>query len=79
MRGRPPKPAAHDIAAEIIRRAKGSYVVRLSRPPTLSEQLQLMAAQLERRPIVIMPHKCKTVDEWLEQYASQAAGGSAAR
>jgi len=75
--GRSCKPDARDIAAEIIRRANTSHVVRLSRPPTLSEQLQLMAARLERRPIVIMPHKCKTVDEWLEQYAPQAAGGSA--
>jgi len=26
-----------------------------------------MAARLERRPIV-MPHKCKTVEEWLGRY-----------
>ena len=73
------KPSAHDIAAEIIRRANNSHVVRLSRPPTLSEQLQLMAARLERRQIAIMPHKCTSVDEWLEQYASQEAGASAGR
>jgi hypothetical protein len=34
----------------------------------LNERLQLMAAGLERRPIVIMPHKCNIVEEWLEQY-----------
>jgi hypothetical protein len=27
--------------------------------------MQLLAARLERRPIVIMPHKCKTVEEWI--------------
>jgi len=70
MRGRSRKqrPNAQDVAAEIIRRANTSHVVRLSRPPTLSEQLQLIAARLERRPIVILPHKCKTVEEWQEQY-----------
>ncbi len=63
---------AHDIAAEIIRRAglaaSNSHVVRLSEPPTGAEQLQLLAARLEHRPIVIMPHKCETVDEWLARY-----------
>ena len=63
----------HDLATEIIRRAATNdghprNVIRLSKPPTLAEQLQLMAARLERRPIVIMPHKCKTVDEWLHRY-----------
>ena len=30
--------------------------------------MQLLAARLERRPIVIMPHKCKTMEEWLARY-----------
>ena len=71
-RSRKQRPTAHDVAAEIIRRVsaanaetRGGYVVRLSDPPTSTEQLQLIAARLERRPIVIMPHKCKTVDEWM--------------
>jgi hypothetical protein len=66
---------AQDIAAEIIRRAAGdgdnsmsAYVLRLARPPTFQERLQLMAARLQRRPIVIMAHKCGTVDEWLQRY-----------
>ena len=65
------RPKPHDIAAEIIRRSAvdgGGHVVRVSTPPTWHERLQLLAARLERRPIVIMPHKCKTVDEWLERY-----------
>jgi len=41
-------------------------------PPTLNERLQLMAARLERRPIVIMPHKCKTVEEWAARYSGLA-------
>jgi hypothetical protein len=53
----------------------GCYVVRLSYPATLGERLQLMAARLERRPIVIMPHKCKTVDPWMERCA-RSLGGS---
>ena len=67
------KPDARDVAAEIIRpvnmaQGNGGYVVRLSDPPTHSEQLQLMAARLEGRPIVIMPHKCKTMEEWMERH-----------
>jgi hypothetical protein len=74
-RSRKQRPTAHDVASEIIRRVAaangqtgGGYVIRLSKPPTLSERLQLLAARLERRPIVIMPHKCKTVEEWVERY-----------
>lgn len=74
-RSRKQRPTGHDIAAEIIRRVTaanaetgGGYVVRLSDPPNLNERLQLMAARLERRPVVIMPQKCKTVDEWLDRY-----------
>lgn len=70
--------AAHDIATEIVRRVAaanaktgGGYVVRLSRPPTPSEQPQLMAARLERRPIAIIPHKC-TREEWIRRYAQSA-------
>jgi hypothetical protein len=66
-------PGAHDIAAEVIRRAKDDddrdrYVVRLSDPPTPQERLQLLAARLQRRPIAIMPHKCATMDEWTARY-----------
>jgi hypothetical protein len=67
---------AQDIAAEIIRRAastgddpsRTAYVIRLTRPPTFQERLQLVAARLQRRPIVIMAHHCATVDEWLDRY-----------
>ena len=68
------QPSAHDIAAEIVPRAEsksetgGGYVVRLSNPPTAQERLQLLAARLQRTPIVIMPHKCATMDEWTARY-----------
>jgi len=70
-------PSLRDIANEVVRRAAGpdgtkSCVVRLSDPPTSIERLQLLAARLERRPIVILPHKCKTVEEWLEHAAAGA-------
>ena len=73
MARRLPNPGAHDIAAEIIRRAAlvsggGDYVVRLSKPPTWNEQLQLLASRLERRTIVIMPHKCESAEEWMARY-----------
>jgi hypothetical protein len=66
------RPSAPDIAAEIVRRVNGSesrppYVIRLSDPPTCRERLQLIAAQLQRTPIAIMPHKC-SMDEWIARY-----------
>jgi hypothetical protein len=75
-RSRGSRADAQDIAAEIIRRAAGNgddacmtaYVLRLAHPPTFQERLQLMAARLQRRPIVIMAHKCDTTDEWLGRY-----------
>jgi len=77
-----PRPDARDLAAEIVRHVAesnastgGGYVLRLSKPPTPQERMQLLAAHLERRPIVIMPHKCKTVEEWMARYG-EAIGGS---
>ena len=67
------RPEPRDIAAEIIRRANGPdnrspYVIRLSEPPTPHERLQLVAARLQRTPIVIMPHKCSSMEEWIARY-----------
>jgi hypothetical protein len=59
-----------DLAAEIVRRAPSGAVVRLSEPPTPLERLQLIAAQLHGTPFVIMPHPCKTAEEWEEQCAA---------
>ena len=71
------RPGAHALAAEIVRRVTaanaetdGGYVVRLSDPPTPTERLQLLGARLEHRPIVIMPHKCASIEEWLARYGS---------
>ena len=48
--------------------------MRLSEPPTPLEHLQLMAARLLRRPIAIMPRKCKTMQEWTARYGKLADG-----
>ena len=68
-------PSPRDIAAEIVRRVSsanavtGGYVVRLSDPPTPQERLQVLAAHLERRAIVIMPHKCPSIEIWVSRYS----------
>ena len=80
MPSRPLKtPSPRDIAEEIVRRVAsanaetgGGYVVRVSDPPTPKERLQLLAARLQRRPIAIMPHNCKTMSEWLERTVGDA-------
>jgi hypothetical protein len=47
-------------------------VIRFSEPPTPAERLQLIAARLQQTPIVIMPHPCETIDEWLKTYGRLA-------
>jgi hypothetical protein len=65
------KAEAHDLAAEIIRRAGGAdlgYVVHLSDPPTVQERLILAAFRLAGQPLAIMPAPCASVEEWLSRY-----------
>jgi hypothetical protein len=67
------RPSTPDIAVEIVRRVTAAqagrplYVVRLSDPPTLQERLQLIAARLQRTPVVRMPHKY-IMEEWVARY-----------
>lgn len=65
-----------DLAAEIVRRARMAnggdrlpYVIHLSEPPTAAERLMLTACRLAQQPIVLVPGKCLTIDEWLQRYA----------
>ena len=59
-----------DMAAAIVQRAPKGHVVQLSDPPSLEQALHLMAARIERRPIVIMAPKCLSMDEWMARYGS---------
>lgn len=56
---------AHDLAAEIVRRAGVDlgYVVHLSDPPTNRERLLLAAHKLMGKPFAIMPEPCSSVEE----------------
>ena len=78
------KANAQDVAAEIIRRVRAGtansdspsglpYVVHLSAPPTAEERLQLAACRLMRQPIVIVPGKCLTIEEWVKKYGEQGS------
>ena len=59
-----------ELAAEALRRsAHDSYVIRLSPTPTASERLLLLSARLQRKPVVIMPARCSSVEEWLARYS----------
>lgn len=73
MSRRPRKSDACDLAAEIVRRCaeagvSAGYVVSISNPPSASERLQLAAARILRRPIAIMPAKCKSVAQWVARF-----------
>jgi hypothetical protein len=78
------KANAQDVAAEIIRRVRAGtansdslgglpYVVHISDPPTAEERLQLAACRLLRQPIVIVPGKCLTIEEWVKKYGEQGS------
>jgi hypothetical protein len=78
------KANAQDLAAEIIRRVRAGtadsggpgalpYVVHLSEPPTAQERLQLAACRLMQQPIVIVPGKCLTSEEWVKKYGDQGS------
>ena len=61
------------VRREALRSGRGIRAVlsliRVSDPPTQSENLLLAALRLLRSPHVIMPHPCATFDEWLARYA----------
>jgi hypothetical protein len=59
----------HRVAKlEQFRRPRGGYVVHVCDPPTESELAEIERARIEGRKIMIMPHACKTVDEWMAKY-----------
>ena len=76
-RGARTRLSVHELAEEIVRRVMAEsfdgrslpYVIRLSDPPTASEQLQLLACALLKRPVAIMPAKILTVGEWVKRYS----------
>jgi hypothetical protein len=61
------------VRREALRSGRGVRavlsLVRVSEPPSKSEQLVLSALRILRSPHAIMPHPCATFDEWLARYA----------
>jgi hypothetical protein len=46
----------------------GGYVVHVCDPPTESELAEIERARIEGHKIAIMPHACRTVDDWVAIY-----------
>ncbi len=55
---------------EQYRKPPRQYVIRVSDPRTAEEEDAITNAA---GPIVIVPHPCKTVEEWLEKCAPSGA------
>jgi hypothetical protein len=53
---------------EFSRKPRGGYVVCVSDPPTESELAEIELARTEGRKIAIVPHKCKTIEEWAAKH-----------
>ena len=58
---------------EQYRRPRSSYVLCLSKPPTLEELAAIESAKSEGRRFAILPRTCTNVEEWLASYAPQEA------
>jgi hypothetical protein len=66
--------AALEIVRREARRSGGPLrgvltLVRVSYPPTQSEKPLLAALRLLHSPHAIMPHQCRSMEEWLAKYA----------
>jgi hypothetical protein len=57
------------VKLEQYRAPRKSYVIFVSDPPTAAEQAELDEAAAEGRKVAVIPHKCETVEEWIERYA----------
>ena len=55
---------------EQFRNPPRKYVIHVSDPPTAAEQLEIANAT---GPIAIVPHPCKTVEEWIAIHAPKVA------
>jgi hypothetical protein len=53
---------------EFSRKPHGGYVVHVCDPPTPSELAEIERAKTEGRKIALMPHACRTVDDWVAIY-----------
>ena len=58
---------------EFSRQPRGSYVVHVCDPPTESELAEIERARIKGRNIAIVPHACKTVDEWVAMVRGRQA------
>jgi hypothetical protein len=54
---------------EQYRRPRSSYVLHLSKPPTLEELTGIEGAKSEGRRFALLPRTSDSVEEWLANYA----------
>jgi hypothetical protein len=61
------------VRREALRSGRGVRavlsLVRVSEPPSKSEELVLLALRLLRSPHAIMPNVCSSIEEWRQRYA----------
>jgi hypothetical protein len=60
-----------EVGQCIVGICRRQLAAALSTPPTPDERLAADGGHLQGRRIAIMPHKCKTIDEWTARYAGQ--------
>ena len=60
------------VKLEQVRNRRAGYVVHVCDPPTVSELAEMELARSEGRKIALMPHACRSVDEWVSKYGGEA-------
>jgi hypothetical protein len=60
------------LRLEECRKRRGSYVVHVCDPPTQSELAEIRKADSEGRKIALIPHACRSIDEWVTKYGGEA-------
>jgi hypothetical protein len=55
---------------EEFRKPRTGYVVRVSNPPTEAENAEIKEVCRDGRRIAVLPHECRSVDEWIACHRS---------
>ena len=60
------------VKLERVRNRRAGYVVHVCDPPTESELAEMESARNEGRTIALIPHACRSIDEWVAKYGGEA-------
>ena len=60
------------VKLEQFRKQRAGYVVHVCDPRTEAELAEIDKARSEGRQIALMPHACRSIEEWASKYGGEA-------